>query len=116
MIEVEHNEINIKDGCRNHNAVWFPIHTFFDLEIGECVIDCICLKCKMVHTFQKNTLCSMPNVVPVEVGMIVPLSLAIHDYDSLKNCYQEHMDILKNHNPDKIICKTMKKRYANKYE
>ena len=96
---------NIANECDNHNSIWFPIHTYIDTNTNNHMIDCICLKCKMIKAFTKNEIMNKMNYISIEYGMILPLSIAISDYNSLKE----------DNNSDEIICKTMRKRYSNKY-
>ena len=115
MIEVENSNISIKKEFDNHVSIWFPINAFLDLKLGKHMVDCSCLRCRKIVTFNEEELLNMSNCVHINLGVIVPLSTALDDYASLSECYKEHSDVLKDSNQDKIICKVMKKRYSNRY-
>ena len=116
MTVVKNNiDINIKVECGDHKPIWFPVHTFFDLNNSDYMVDCVCLKCKIVHTFPKNLIIRESTFIPIDLCIIIPLSMALSDYKTLCKCYQDNSGILDDNKQDKIICKTMKKRYANRY-
>ena len=116
MIEVKtEDNKSIKNKCCNHESIWFPINAFIDLNTNSYMIDCACLKCKITRTFPKREVIKDPSFVPVNLGVIIPLSMALNDYKILSECYQNNLDIVDSSKQDKIICKTMKKRYASRY-